>query len=155
MKKGWAKWPNDQNSRNGGNFMKFTFETMLKDFKLYYPSFVENAEQIEQESDTELIAYQKDGSKVVYDQAIHAFRHFSHDYDSLKRTDEEVKLSFAIQLERAIRERGVTQSKLSEEIGVSQQTISTYLCGKQTPNVVTLFKLAKALGCSMNDLLRD
>ena len=135
--------------------MKFTFETMLEDFKLYYPSFVENAERIEQESDTELIAYQKDGSKVVYDQVIHAFRYFSPDYDSLKRTDEEVKLSFAIQLERAMRERGVTQSMLSEETGISQQAISTYLCGKQTPNVVTLFKLAKALGCSMNDLLRD
>ena len=135
--------------------MKFTFETMLKDFELYYPSFVENAEQIERESDTELIAYQKDGSTIIYDQVIHAFRYFPTDYDSLKRTDEQVKRSFAIQLQRAMRERGITQSMLSEETGISQQTISTYLCRKQTPNVVTLFKLAKALGCSMNDLLRD
>lgn len=135
--------------------MKFTFETMLKDFKLYYPSFVENAERIEQESDTELIAYQKDGSKVRYDQVIHAFQYFSPDYDSLKRTDEVVMRSFGYRLRREMSMRGFNQADLAEQTGVSQSTISNYILGKQSPTLISINRISKALGCSMNDLLRD
>lgn len=135
--------------------MKFTFETMLKDFTLYYPSFVENAEQIERESDTELIAYQKDGSKVRYDQINNSYKYFPAGYNSDDRSDEVVMRLFGYRLKREMSMRGFNQADLAEQTGVSQATISNYILGKQSPTLISINRIAKALGCSMNDLLRD
>lgn len=135
--------------------MKFTFETMLEDFKLYYPSFVENAERIEQESDSELMAYQKDGSKVQYDQVNNSYKYFPVGYNSDDRSDEVAMRSFGYRLRREMSMRGFNQADLAEQTGVSQSTISNYILGKQSPTLISINRIAKALGCSVNDLLRD
>jgi transcriptional regulator with XRE-family HTH domain len=56
---------------------------------------------------------------------------------------------------RRVRERnGLTQEKLSEISGFSQQYISGLEQGKRNPTVVTLFELAQALGVSHMELVR-
>lgn len=49
--------------------------------------------------------------------------------------------------------KGFTQVQLAEKSGISQETISLYETGKQRPLPESLIKLAKALDCSVGELL--
>ena len=56
---------------------------------------------------------------------------------------------------RRLREKsGLTQEKLSEVSGFSQQYISGLEQGRRNPTIVTLHELAKALGANHMDLVR-
>lgn len=47
---------------------------------------------------------------------------------------------------------GLTQAELAELAGVTESSISYYESGARVPIVKTADKLAKALGCTLNDL---
>lgn len=55
---------------------------------------------------------------------------------------------------KIIREsKNITQSRLSNEIGVPQQTISSYESGKAKPSIKTLCRMAEFLNTSTDYLL--
>ena len=56
--------------------------------------------------------------------------------------------------ERIRRERGLTQERLAERSGLSQQYISDLERGRRNPTIVTIFELATALEVSHVDLVR-
>lgn len=57
---------------------------------------------------------------------------------------------------RQVRERiGLTQEKLSEISGFSQQYLSGLEQGRRNPTIVTLYELSQALGVSHIELLRS
>lgn len=57
---------------------------------------------------------------------------------------------------RRIRERkGMYQSELAEKLGVQQRDVSYWETGKRLPSVLMLRKIAKILGCTMEDLVYD
>lgn len=54
---------------------------------------------------------------------------------------------------KAARQRaGMTQAQLAEAIGVKQKDVSRWEAGRE-PGVLTVKKMAQALGCSMEDLV--
>lgn len=50
--------------------------------------------------------------------------------------------------------RGISQRELAERIGVTEVSISRYVTGQRTPSGLTLCKISKVLGCTMEDLLK-
>ena len=50
-------------------------------------------------------------------------------------------------------DKGCDQTYLSEISNISQQSISNYLNKKAIPNCYTASKLAKALGCTVSELI--
>ena len=54
---------------------------------------------------------------------------------------------------RIRKEKGLTQEKLSELSGLSQQYISDLERGKRNPTIVTIYEVAQALGVSHLDLV--
>ncbi len=51
------------------------------------------------------------------------------------------------------KEKGYTQSKLAQELGVSEKTISKWECGKGFPDTTLILPLCDVLGISANELL--
>lgn len=49
--------------------------------------------------------------------------------------------------------RGLTQQQLAEKVGVSNVSLSNYERGTQMPDILTLTKIANALGVSTDALL--
>ncbi len=49
--------------------------------------------------------------------------------------------------------RGITQAQLAEMIGSYAQTVSRWENGDRSPNIKMLVKVAKALQCSLDDLV--
>ncbi|HET7229869.1 MAG TPA: helix-turn-helix transcriptional regulator [Longimicrobium sp.] len=61
----------------------------------------------------------------------------------------------ALNVMRLRRERGITQAQLAEAIGVSQPRIAEVEAGDANPRLVTLSKIAHALGVTLSELLFD
>lgn len=57
-------------------------------------------------------------------------------------------------LERARRDKGLTQEELAARSGFSQQYLSGLERGERNPTLVTLYELAQALGISHVELVR-
>lgn len=55
---------------------------------------------------------------------------------------------------KAARQRaGMTQAQLAAAIGCKQKDVSRWEAGTVEPGVLTVKKMAQALGCSMDDLV--
>lgn len=52
-----------------------------------------------------------------------------------------------------IKERGLMQKELADEVGISEAMLSYILRGFKDPSVATLVRLAKALECSVDALI--
>lgn len=68
--------------------------------------------------------------------------------------DEPFRKIFSQRLRHYMTMYNMNQSFLSKESGVSQTCISRYLSESRTPTGLHMTKLAKALGCSVEDLSR-
>ncbi len=51
--------------------------------------------------------------------------------------------------------RGLSQQELAQELGVDQSTVSLWESGKTKPRANLLPKVAKLLGCTIDELLTD
>jgi transcriptional regulator with XRE-family HTH domain len=58
-------------------------------------------------------------------------------------------------VKRVRQEKGLTQEQLAELSGFSQQYISGLEKGRRNPTIVSLYKLATALGVSHMELVRS
>ncbi len=58
-----------------------------------------------------------------------------------------------LKLAEVRRKRGMTQSELAKAVGLAQASISTLESGETKPAFETLIKLARALDCSLDDLV--
>lgn len=123
-------------------------EYLYENFKLYFPSIEKGCISWEQTDLFELEIHNKDGSIDIYNDMDHSL---GRKIDT--RTDAGWKKEFARRLRKKIVMRGVTQVSLGEMTGISQQLLSLYTQGKTLPSVQKASALAKALNCSVNDLI--
>lgn len=57
---------------------------------------------------------------------------------------------------KAVREsQGLSQKELADKVGLTDKAISAYEREKRMPNARVLKKIAKALNCKVDDLLKD
>lgn len=63
--------------------------------------------------------------------------------------------AFAENLRRLRLEKGYTQEKLAEKLGVAPQSVSRWECGTTLPDVMLLPALAQAYGITVDDLYRE
>ena len=72
-----------------------------------------------------------------------------------KRPEEvwEMKKFLRKNLKSERAQEGLTQKQLAEKCGIGKQTLFQYESGYRFPSVFTLWKIAKALGCYMDELI--
>lgn len=58
-----------------------------------------------------------------------------------------------LRVEELRRRKGWNQAELARRVGVTQVSIWKFENGKANPNLETLVKLARALECSLDDLV--
>lgn len=54
-----------------------------------------------------------------------------------------------------LKERNLTQRDLSEELGITEVSISRYITGERIPSVAVAIKIANLLGCTVDELFVD
>ena len=123
-------------------------EYLYENFKLYFPSIEKGCISWEQTDLFELEIHNKDGSIDIYNDMNHSL---GPKIDI--STDTGWRKEFARRLQKNIAMRGITQVRLGELTGISQPLLSLYTQGKTLPSVQKASALAKALNCSVNDLI--
>lgn len=56
-------------------------------------------------------------------------------------------------IKRLCEQNGMTQKELAERAGITSVSVSRYCSGTRTPSANTLYAMAKALGCRMDELM--
>lgn len=62
--------------------------------------------------------------------------------------------AFRRNLNRKMKDRGISPRRLSERTGVDLTTIYEARRGRTVPNIITVWKLANGLGVLVDDLLK-
>ena len=133
-----------------GVFMeKDTYDAIYQNFKTYYPFLGSAVVSWSPNGPNSIIAELSDGSILEYNDRLHAFRTV-REFDGTK---ESWKREFSSKLIKMMADKGCDQIYLSEISDISQQSISNYLNKKAIPNCYTASKLAKALGCTVSELI--
>lgn len=67
----------------------------------------------------------------------------------------DIKMFVATKIKKYRKMRHLTQRELGEKVGVKHNTISSYENGTNEPEQDLLFRIASALGISINDLFPE
>ena len=127
-----------------------------KHYKYVYEGFKMNNHY--EESDIEdwwpiganaIIVQMRDGTKLEYHHMLKTLRQVP-EYNG---SEEEWRREFSRRLSFEMYERGFDQTYLAEKSGISQVSISNYIKRKTTPSAYAVDRMARALGCYMDDLL--
>lgn len=135
--------------------MKFKLnENDMITFESYCPEIIDNAIDIYKTEDERFVAEMNDGDFVIYDFILGTSMRTNDPYKKYyPETEEEFRKYFARKLYRMMRYRGFNQDDLSMRTGLSVCSISRYMNGVATPSAFKIKLLAKALRCSVEDLI--
>lgn len=122
---------------------------IFRDFELHFPLFAKDTVDYIYDSEyNELTILLQDGSRILFDGYDCSIRNLP-DYDNM--SDEDIKREFGRRLRRVMERKCVRQEELSEITGIPQSHISMYVNGRVMPTYPKVYKIARALGCSMDD----
>lgn len=124
-------------------------DNRIHNFKKIFPSLAKLMIGYREINNFELLVKLDDGSKIVYDDFNKSYRNLPR--DSRNMTEQECRKEFGIRLRKTIERKGISQSELSAKTGISQPMISQYILGRKSPTFYRVDKIAKALGCSMDE----
>mgnify|MGYP002613994034 CR=1 FL=1 len=60
-----------------------------------------------------------------------------------------------MKLKAAREQSGKTQAQVAKEVGIKEQSYQKYEYDKSTPNVRTAIRIARAVGCAVEDVFYD
>lgn len=129
----------------------------MREFELMCPNVVNHIINCYETKDRRIIAELDDGSAVEYDLVLQSSRS-AMNIDILTRkrhpaTEEAWRKLFARNLWRMMRYKGFTQVDLSEDTGISNSSLTYYTTGATTPSAYKILLIARALGCSVDELV--
>lgn len=129
--------------------MRKNYDQFFEGFKLHFPSISCGTVKWEPKGKSSILVYLSDGTKVIYNHKLNCLRNVL-EYEG---TEDEWKREFSFKLVELMADKGLDQLSLSELSGISQVSISNYINGRSIPNGYKIEKIARALKCSVRDLI--
>lgn len=121
----------------------------IDNFTMHFPLVARNAVDWEECSTFGLIITMNDGSHVFYNDIDNSIRNLPDDREHM--SEIEFRRVFSDRLYNLLIRKHMTQNDLAELTGIPQPAISSYINGRRTPSFFTIDKIAKALGCSVDE----
>ena len=102
---------------------------------------------------SEIVVVLDDGTKMAYESFDDTIRTIkSNTVQSEVINEASYRAKFSDALRHQMRTAGIMQYELSEQTGISVQTLSKYLKGIGTPSAYNLIRIANVLGCPVSKL---
>ena len=124
-------------------------ENMLRNFMLTYPKLAKDFAMFESFNEYQIIITLKNGEKIVYDDMDESVEYLTDD-----NREEVWRRRFGKILSRMIDLSGIGVERLSQNTGISKSMISRYVNGNSMPSFYNICKIAKELGCSVEDFIK-
>lgn len=119
-------------------------------FKALFPYIAKHAVSCRCVGHDEFVVELIDGDTILCDGFEKTFRRLPK--DSSRMSEKECRREFGHRLYKIMMLKGVSQNELAFRTGISYVSISNYINGKISPSFYNVDKIAKALGCSTDDL---
>lgn len=130
------------------------YNDLFIEFEKYYPCIASQTERWYPSGQYEITVILEDGTKILYDSIDKTFQNISfREREGYVMNEDVCRREFSYKLRDQMLVQGVTQHELAEVSGVSRISISNYLNRKNTASLYTAYRLAKALGCDLRDLI--
>ena len=133
------------------------YEQIIESYKKWHPALFERTVECRPSGKYSILASLDDGSKIEYYDIDNTIRDVSRFYD--RNNDEDVveetwRKEFGRKLHRLIVDKGYTQERLADALGVSRQMMTRYVRGMSTPSGYNLARLSEILDCDIRELTR-
>lgn len=131
------------------------WEPVYKKFEHEHPYLSEHIIDWYPSANSEIVVTVDNGSKYKYDfQTGRISQLYSKHDDPDDYLDEDIwRIDFAANLYHRMRRGGFVRESLAEATGITSATIGRYLNGQSTPSAHSLYKIARALKCSVSELM--
>lgn len=123
--------------------------SVLENFKRYFPTIAADVVDVIHHTDTFVEVEVQNGIRLIYDDIDNTIRTLP--IDSSGMSEDECRREFGIRLRRLMYIKGITELELSSRTSIPQSMISGYITGKNSPSFYKVDKIAKALGCSVDE----
>lgn len=124
--------------------------TTFDGLKQYFPYIACRVAKYRQLSPAEIVATMHDGRNVLYDDFDKTIRFLPE--DSSDMTKEVFCKEFGRRLQKRIQRNHLTQQEFADMCGISQPALNSYITGRTNPTFYIVDRMAKVLGCSVDDL---
>lgn len=125
-------------------------DLMFCDFNVHYPYYAKRVVEYWEYCTYELAVKMDDGIVLIYDHINKSIRRAPNYGNEL--TEQECKNEFGLRLQRILYSKGMTQEDLAEKTGTSRTMINQYITGRVAPSFPKVYKICRAIDCSMDDL---
>lgn len=123
---------------------------LLRGFDTYFSFLKNEVASFNAVSDTELLIKLKNGDVILYDDIDKTIRNLPKDSNHM--SEEECLTEFGERLRKIMKRKRISQIELSELSGIRREMLSRYLNGINIPSFYNADRIAKAVGCSLDDL---
>lgn len=129
------------------------YEQILQDYEMCHPYFYEQTVDWWASGKMTIAVELKNGNLYEFDNLDKTLRclrskNCNVDEDILNR-------EFGANVRKNIPLTGKTQKELCEEIGITNAMLSRYIHGNSAPSAAKAYKIAKAIGCTMDELFDE
>lgn len=131
-------------------------ERIIREYKLWYPSFYDRTIDITITGYHMLLAVLDNGNKVEFSLLDNGLRDVTNIYNVELDDDmdeEEWRKRFGDRLKTLIRDRSFSHETMSSLLGISRVMLSKYINGKATPSSYVINRIARVLNCDVRDLV--
>lgn len=122
---------------------------MFDQFASYFPRIADRVIKYYSNGHRELIVSLDDGAVLSFDSFDNSYRTLPS--DPFNMTQTECAIEFGYRLRKKLEEKHMTQMQLSEKTGIAQYLLSDYINGVRLPKFHNVDRIAKALGCSVDE----
>ena len=130
--------------------MSYLEDNLIRNFNLYYPHYADKVISYREDKDFGLIIKLQNGDTLCYDELSQSLRALPNEASD---TETYFRKEFGKRLQRKIYFSGLSQKEVSERTGIQQSALSNYINGKVTPSIYNSRKIAKVVGCSIDELV--
>lgn len=124
------------------------------DFARRFPSDADKSVDWSLFDKTQILIELNDGRKVLYDNMDKTCRSIRNVRSNEENNEERWRYEFSQRLRKKMQLRSIGQDELSNITGISRPMISRYASGQSIPSLYNAEKIAKALRCSITELVR-
>lgn len=121
-----------------------------RNLNMRFPGMVEEAIDIYEDGHGNLILEMPDNTRWLFQAVGSMIRQLPADKNNI--SEEECLAEFGIRLLNIMNRDGISQQELCERTGIPQPVMSGYINGRNCPSFYKVDKIARALGCSVDDL---
>lgn len=129
------------------------WEPVFDEFIRMYPDLGEQTVDWYPSGQMEIVVKIKNGTKYTYDwmyKLVTVIYDPEEDYDE---NENKWRTTFSKNLDHKLHNVSKSQDLLAFETGISPVTINKYIKGRATPSAYNLRKIARALRCSVTELI--